>query len=352
MQIMANSLGITDFNVYVLAKRNLCFLPRADGNPSCSRHRHSSRPGRGAERAFPGAGRREAGPARRRGLSGPDPSDVHPPGSHADRRIGGRQRLLCLSVRRLSGRSGGGSGGRVWRKVCCPSCAGAKRSAGFSPTFCLRRQAPRLPWSARPVWPGLDADTAIIGALMVLTPGVSLTMGGPGHHQCRLSVRCHPAAGRGPGGRLPGLRRGSGVHCGVCPAGGAVMEYLFQFVVAAVSTACFGVTFQVPRRHMIACGVGGGIGWLVYLVCVAAGLSAAMATFFCGTAADAGLPAVCHQISRPGHAVSAVRNLPAGARRRHLLYRPTTFCRVPASRWPTKALRPPKSLWHWRWALR
>lgn len=58
------------------------------------------------------------------------------------------------------------------------------------------------------------------------------------------------------------------------------MEYLFQFVVAAVSTACFGVTFQVPRRHMVACGVGGGIGWLVYLVCVAAGLSAAMATFF------------------------------------------------------------------------
>ena len=32
---------------------------------------------------------------------------------------------------------------------------------------------------------------------------------------------------------------------------------LIQFVVAALSTACFAVTFQVPRRHMVACGLGG-----------------------------------------------------------------------------------------------
>ena len=43
------------------------------------------------------------------------------------------------------------------------------------------------------------------------------------------------------------------------------MEYLLQFAVAAVSTVCFGVTFQVPRRHMLACGVGGGVGWLCYV---------------------------------------------------------------------------------------
>ena len=57
------------------------------------------------------------------------------------------------------------------------------------------------------------------------------------------------------------------------------MEYLLQFAVAAVSTVCFGVTFQVPRRHMLACGVGGGVGWLCFVLCQAAGCSAAIATF-------------------------------------------------------------------------
>ena len=55
---------------------------------------------------------------------------------------------------------------------------------------------------------------------------------------------------------------------------------LIQFVVAALSTACFAVTFQVPRRHMVACGLGGGIAWLCYLLLSAAGFSPAMATFF------------------------------------------------------------------------
>ena len=58
------------------------------------------------------------------------------------------------------------------------------------------------------------------------------------------------------------------------------MDYLLQFAVAAVSTVCFGVTFQVPRRHMAACGAGGGVGWLCYVLGTAAGLSPAMATFF------------------------------------------------------------------------
>ena len=119
------------------------------------------------------------------------------------------------------------------------------------------------------------------------------------------------------------------------------MEYLFQFVVAAVSTACFGVTFQVPRRHMIACGVGGGIGWLVYLVCVAAGLSAAMATFF----AALPLTLACRLFAIKFRAPVTLFLLCG-------IFPPTTCCRVPASRWPTKALRLPKSLWHWRWALR
>lgn len=54
---------------------------------------------------------------------------------------------------------------------------------------------------------------------------------------------------------------------------------LFQFIVAAFATIFFGVTFQVPRRHFIACGIVGAVGWVTYLACHELGdLSAATAT--------------------------------------------------------------------------
>lgn len=54
---------------------------------------------------------------------------------------------------------------------------------------------------------------------------------------------------------------------------------LFQFVVAAFATIFFGVTFQVPRRHFVACGIVGAVGWVTYLLCHdVAGFSAPTAT--------------------------------------------------------------------------
>lgn len=53
---------------------------------------------------------------------------------------------------------------------------------------------------------------------------------------------------------------------------------IMQFLVAMVATISFGVAFQVPRRHFWACGLVGAAGWLVFVLCTAAGLSAPMAT--------------------------------------------------------------------------
>ena len=142
MQIMANSLGITDFNVYVLA--NGIFV---------SSH------GRTEIRHVPATaihlGRVEALNELSRELAA---GKLDLPGAEA--RLAQIRQMSTRRAVMLTAASAAGSAcfaylfgwlwWRVWRKVCCPSCAGAKRSAGFSPTFCLRRQAPRLPWSARP----------------------------------------------------------------------------------------------------------------------------------------------------------------------------------------------------------
>lgn len=53
---------------------------------------------------------------------------------------------------------------------------------------------------------------------------------------------------------------------------------VLQFCVAMVATICFSLAFQVPRRHFAACGIAGAVGWVVYFIGTAAGLSAPAAT--------------------------------------------------------------------------
>ena len=46
-------------------------------------------------------------------------------------------------------------------------------------------------------------------------------------------------------------------------------NYLTQFVVAVVATISFGITFHVPKRHYLAGGLTGAVGWMVYILCYA-----------------------------------------------------------------------------------
>lgn len=57
------------------------------------------------------------------------------------------------------------------------------------------------------------------------------------------------------------------------------LNALVQFAVAAVATISFGVTFHVPQRHYLPCGITGAVGWLVYTIAAGPlGLSAPIAT--------------------------------------------------------------------------
>lgn len=57
------------------------------------------------------------------------------------------------------------------------------------------------------------------------------------------------------------------------------LEQAVEFLVAVVATICFGMTFNVPRRHFTACGITGAVGWLAYCIGVGPlGLTAPAAT--------------------------------------------------------------------------
>ena len=44
-------------------------------------------------------------------------------------------------------------------------------------------------------------------------------------------------------------------------------DYFTQFVVAVIATISFGITFHVPKRHYLAGGLTGAMGWMVYILC-------------------------------------------------------------------------------------
>ena len=113
------------------------------------------------------------------------------------------------------------------------------------------------------VVPAVNANAAIIGALMVLTPG---------HPPAGCPADCGQHCGR----RGAGLDHGPWIGGGVMPVW---THYFAHFMVAVIATISFGITFQMPRRHYLACGLTGAVGWMVYIFCVELfALSPAIAT--------------------------------------------------------------------------
>ena len=106
--------------------------------------------------------------------------------------------------------------------------------------------------------------------------------GRAGYSERRLPVRLHPPAGCPADCGQHCGRRGAGLDHGPWMGGGVMpvwTHYLAHFVVVVIATISFGITFQMPRRHYLACGLTGAVGWMVYIFCVELfALSPAIAT--------------------------------------------------------------------------
>ena len=59
-----------------------------------------------------------------------------------------------------------------------------------------------------------------------------------------------------------------------------LFNWLFQTAVAFVSTIAFSIIFHTPKQEWLCCGFTGGVGWLVYLVCMHLNTGVVAASFF------------------------------------------------------------------------
>lgn len=58
------------------------------------------------------------------------------------------------------------------------------------------------------------------------------------------------------------------------------MDYMIQFVVSFMATACFGIIFNVPPKTFFHCGLVGAIGWIIYYALTKQGMDVVEASFF------------------------------------------------------------------------
>jgi uncharacterized membrane protein YjjB (DUF3815 family) len=58
-----------------------------------------------------------------------------------------------------------------------------------------------------------------------------------------------------------------------------VLSTLREFLLAGIATLGFGLLFNVPRRALMACCITGGIGRVVRLLCMSAGISIEVGSF-------------------------------------------------------------------------
>ena len=63
-----------------------------------------------------------------------------------------------------------------------------------------------------------------------------------------------------------------------------LLEWALQTAVAFISTIAFAIVFHTPRKQYAFAGMVGGIGWLVYLICMHFMDDAAFASFFAALA--------------------------------------------------------------------
>lgn len=55
---------------------------------------------------------------------------------------------------------------------------------------------------------------------------------------------------------------------------------IVQILVAVISTLAFAVLFHVPKREYLYCAVNGGLGWVVYKLCLTQGFSVSISSLW------------------------------------------------------------------------
>ncbi len=60
--------------------------------------------------------------------------------------------------------------------------------------------------------------------------------------------------------------------------GSELLRLGWQFLLAGTATTCFALMLGVPKREYLACGLVGGLGWVVYTILVDGGQGVALAT--------------------------------------------------------------------------
>ena len=55
---------------------------------------------------------------------------------------------------------------------------------------------------------------------------------------------------------------------------------IIQILVAVISTLAFAVLFHVPKQEYLYCAVNGGLGWVVYKLCLQYGLGVTMSSLW------------------------------------------------------------------------
>ena len=133
-----------------------------------------------------------------------------------------------------------------------------------------------------------SASHAIIGALMILTPGIAFTMGirdfvhgdylsGTIRMIDALLIAASIAIGTGLVLRLYSLLTGGGGRM-ISLTNSQIGELVGQFLLAGTGTLSFAILFACPRRSLPTCALVGAVGWFVYELCVMLGLDTAAAS--------------------------------------------------------------------------
>ncbi|WP_323703052.1 threonine/serine exporter family protein [Mammaliicoccus sp. Dog046] len=59
-----------------------------------------------------------------------------------------------------------------------------------------------------------------------------------------------------------------------------MLDYIYQILLSFTATLFFSVIFNAPKRLLIACGIVGAMGWMIYTVSLDFGIDKVQASFY------------------------------------------------------------------------